>query len=61
MNTEELPKVLGKNFYDNYEVVQSARAALDDKLFKAKEKLKYKPDNQELLAKVEALYKEKSE
>lgn len=61
VRSDQVPKILGKNFSDNYEVIQTARKALHEKLFKANEKIKYKTDNPELLAKVKALHEEKNE
>lgn len=61
ISSEQVPKVLGQDFYDNYEIVQEARAALNDKLFRSNEKLKYNPSNQEQAEKVKALHAEKNE
>lgn len=61
VSSDQLPHVLGKDFYDNYEIVQEARATLDDKLFRANEKLKYDPSNLEQIEKVKSLHGEKKE
>ncbi|MGM0322521.1 hypothetical protein IGI82_003721 [Enterococcus sp. AZ067] len=61
VSSEQVPKVLGQDFYDNYEIVQEARSALNDKLYRANEKLKFDPSNLEQAAKVKALHAEKSE
>lgn len=61
VSSDQLPTVLGKEFYDNYEIVQEARATLDDKLFRANEKLKYNPSNIEQAEKVRALHAEKKD
>ena len=61
VSSADLPKVLGKSFYDNYEAVQSARKVLDEKLFKTNDSLKYNPDNQVLLSKAKVLHEEKVE
>ncbi|GEM_PF-3587845 len=61
VSSADLPKLLGKSFYDNYEAVQSARKILDEKLFKTNDSLKYNPDNQVLLSKAKVLHEEKVE
>ncbi|NMP59856.1 relaxase, partial [Enterococcus mundtii] len=61
VSSDQLPHVLGKDFYDNYEIVQAARATLYDKLFRANEKLKYDPSNLEQIEKVKSLHGEKKE
>ncbi|MDN3202072.1 relaxase/mobilization nuclease domain-containing protein [Enterococcus faecalis] len=61
VSKEEAPKVLGKTFQDNFEIVQQARKLLDEKLLKANERLKFDPNNSELLTKVKILRTEKNE
>jgi len=56
VSSKDLPKVLGKSFYDNYETVNSARKVLDEKLFKTNKALKYNPDNQVFLIKAKVLH-----
>ncbi|WP_195957999.1 relaxase/mobilization nuclease domain-containing protein [Enterococcus gallinarum] len=61
VSSEQVPKILGQDFYDNYEIVQEARSTLNDKLYRANEKLKFDPTNQELKEKVKALHAEKND
>lgn len=61
ISSEQVPKFLRKDFYDNYEIVQEARSTLNDKLYRTNEKLKHDPSNFEQADKVKALHAEKSE
>ena len=61
VSSQNAPKVLGKDFHDNFEAVQLARKTLKEKLYKANEQLKYEPKNPELLSKVKALREENND
>ncbi|MGL9969185.1 relaxase/mobilization nuclease domain-containing protein [Enterococcus sp. DIV1420a] len=61
VKNDRVLKVLGQDFHDNYEEVQEARGILNEKLFKANEKLKFSPNDSELQTKAAALRAERKE
>lgn len=61
VSSDQAPKVLGKDFHDNFLVVQEVQKQLNEKLLSANERLKFNPNDQELLAKVKVLREEKNE
>lgn len=61
VSSDQAPKVLGKEFHDNFMIVQEVQKQLNEKLLSANERLKFKPNDQELLAKVKVLREEKNE
>lgn len=61
VSSDQAPKVLGKDFHDNFLIVQKVQKQLNEKLLSANERLKFNPNSQELLAKVKVLYEEKNE
>ena len=60
-SSDQAPKVLGKDFHDNFLLVQEVQKQLNEKLLSANERLKFNPNDQELLAKVKVLREEKNE
>ncbi|HBI2077906.1 TPA: hypothetical protein I0H43_RS13540 [Enterococcus faecalis] len=61
VSSDQAPKVLGKDFHDNFLIVQEVQKHLDEKLLSVNERLKFNPNDQELLAKVKVLCEEKNE
>lgn len=61
VSSDQAPKVLGKEFHDNFLLVQEVQKQLTQKLLSANERLKFNPNDQELLVKVKVLREEKNE
>lgn len=59
VSSDQAPKVVGKDFHDNFLIVQEVQKQLDEKLLSANECLKFNLNNQELLSKVKVLREEK--